>query len=117
MTRAPAALATWTTISPTPPTPFTTAGWSGATPASRTACTAVMPAQLSSAASSKETSSGRATRFWAGTAMRSENVPFKVKPSWPVGICADLVVATAAPLAAAAADHVADGDALARCYP
>ena len=85
MTRAPAAFTTWITISPTPPTPSTTAVSPIDTPDSRAAWTAVMPPQLSRAASSKDTESGSGDEVLRGTAKRPRRCRCRLKPSWPTG--------------------------------
>ena len=83
MTRAPAWLAAWTTRMPTPPMPSTTAVWPSRSRDSRVACTAVIPAQVSTAAVAKSTDSGTGTRLRSGTATYSASPPSMLKPSCP----------------------------------
>ena len=66
---------------PTPPMPFTTAVWPDCSRDIRVACTAVMPAQVSTAAVAKSTASGSTARFRSGASTYSASPPSRLKPS------------------------------------
>ena len=63
--------------------PLTTTGSPMPMPASRTAWTAVIPLQASTAAASNVTVSGRGTRFLSGTITYSAKPPSAVNPIMP----------------------------------